>query len=262
MKKYIFATIIALTALTACRLDNGSEPDVDAVPRRLYNTMYRAALERCMPYFDIVVFTDMLMDGDATLVEQIKRKFPYEVTVEEGVYRFKTAGYYSYYVIPDDRHLEDGGEWTAGVVSNSDSIPLPQESVTIKGSAGSAGEFTMLFTRETVVVSISKGITSTSITEGEFVLNSEVERDKDAIKVTHYVTTSASYFYDGEIGIYSDSTERYRIEWSSLVPLSIVNGRDQRLAMDIRYTNLDSGTTRHVAAYINGSEQRFERFDE
>ena len=45
MKKYIFATIIALTALTSCRLDNGSERDVDKVPRRLYNKMYNATLE-------------------------------------------------------------------------------------------------------------------------------------------------------------------------------------------------------------------------
>ena len=72
---------------------------------------------------------------------------------------------------------------------------------------------------------------------------------------------TAFYFYDGRAGEY-DSTERFRIEWSSLVPLLIQDGEVMRLAMDIRYTNLDSGTMRHVAAYINGSEQRFERFDE
>ena len=66
MKKYIFATIIALTALTACRLDKGSEPDVDKVPRRLYNKMYNATLGGYLPYFNLVPLTEMLMDGSVT----------------------------------------------------------------------------------------------------------------------------------------------------------------------------------------------------
>lgn len=257
MKKYIFATIIALTALTSCRLDNGSERDVDKVPRRLYNKMYNATLGGYLPYFNLVPLTEMLMDGSVT-AEQIKKQFSYEaVIVEEGVYLFKQAGYYSYYVATDARPLSDGGEWSAGTVSNSDAPAELNERVAIKGHAD---EFTMSFASTTYggwgdIVDITE-------TEGEFVSTYEVEQaGSGRLTITHSVTTSAFYFYDGRAGEYN-YTERYRIEWSSLEPIIIENSQVQSLAVDIRYTNLDSGTTRHVAAYINGSEQRFERFDE
>lgn len=265
MKKFIFATIIALMALTSCRLDRGDVPNADKMPNMLYHKMYRSTLENCLPYFSLVVITEMLMAGDVT-IEQINSQLLDDITVENGIYYFKpdidhSAYVYAYpYVATDGRQIADGGEWKAGFISIKDSTDFGVP-VTIKGNAEAACEFTMSFATRYEDEDWD-GIINITQTEGTFASAYEVENQNNTITITNRVTTSAVYMYEGREGEYNNSIERYRIEWSSLEPMLIVNWKAKRLAMDIHYTHLDSGKTHHVAAYVNGDEKRFERFAE
>lgn len=261
MKKYIFATIIALMALTSCRLSEGDFRNETKVPNILYDKMRSLAFVQQVPFLDYAVFTEMLMTGDEQTAERIKNQyFPEgQITSDDGVYYFAQKASYNYpyilYVATDGKTLAEGGQWKAGYVYDIDNPSHKTELVSIWGNADEECCFTISCTKDEFI-GYEDELSRVKL-EAIYTNRYELVARGNTYILKHLFDTTATYTNDSSWGT---KKENYRIEWRSLEPVCIVNSALQTMSVDIIYENLDDGTGHHVAVYVDGWRMDYERF--